>query len=209
MKRLALLITVFLLTSALLYAGLGLPGELDPVLAKSKFTWKKVKLDIEKRFDKEKLTVILTAFNDKGEKVWSSESLGEQEKFITFSGKKTSLAIKDMDSDGIPELVAAAMTGPETSALYIYKYQACCNEFLPMNFTYAELKFSRPFMVSDLYDPNNRDIIVMKNNNIRASGKIYTENDGPIEGYYFFEPKNGEFLCKYIKTKSELDKPKK
>jgi hypothetical protein len=51
MKRLAMLITVFLLTSALLYAGLGLPGELDPVLAKSKFTWKKVKLDIEKRFD--------------------------------------------------------------------------------------------------------------------------------------------------------------
>ncbi len=154
--------------------------------------------------------MILTAFNDKGEKVWSSESLGEQEKFITFSGKKTSLAIKDMDSDGIPELVAAAMTGPETSALYIYKYQACCNEFLPMNFTYAESKFSRPFMVSDLYDPKQQRHYRHEKHITSEHQEKYTQKTtGPSKVIISLNLRTASFLCKYIKTKSELDKPKK
>ncbi len=184
-------------------AGVALPGELDPTLAKANFRYKNIRLSIEKVYDKEAQAITVVATNAKGEKVWTSEPLGEEEKLVTFMNRPTSLVIRDLDGDGIGEIIAAARTGYSSSALYVFKYHPGENLFMPMEFTYEKEKFSRNFLVSDILQTDNRDIVITQKGNIRASGKIYTDDEGPIPGFYYFEPAQGEYVCKLVETQEE------
>lgn len=206
MRKVIYLIAVFLLTLSVANAGVALPGEFEPVLAKAVFRHKGVRLNIEKVYDKEAQAVVIKASELNGENVWSSESLGEEEKLITFMNKATSLLVRDLDGDGINEVIAAARTGFDSSALYVFKYNAEQKAFLPMDFTYEKEKFSRHFLVSDMLQENNQDIIITQKGNIRAMGKIYTEDKGPIPGFYYFEAKQGEYVCKLVETQEEFVK---
>lgn len=200
MKKLVLLAS-FLFTTCSAFADLALPGELEPNITKVNYKNSEVNYTIEKVYNQKEISVTLVAKDEKGKKVWESESIGDREKLVTVDNKAQSIAIKDLDGDGSPEILAGGMNGNDSSFLYVFKYKACCKGFEPMAFAYPQNKFSRDFLVSDLYDPNYKDVIVFPDSKIRAAGKIYTKN-GPVAGFYFFELKNGKYEC--VKTTTQV-----
>ena len=196
------LLASLLLTTSSLFADLALPGELEPYISKTNYKNKDVNYSIEKIYNQKEFCVNLVAKNSNGEKVWESEIIGDSEKLVNIDGKTESIAIKDLDSDGIPEILSGGMNGPNASFLYVFKYNPTSKTFDPMAFTYPQNSFTRNFLVSDIFDPNSNDVIVKKDGKIRAAGKIYTKN-GPVAGYYFFELKDGQYECTSIVPQSK------
>lgn len=198
MKKFFISICFVICFAALGRADLALPGEFEPVLARAKFTHQQTNITIEKTYDKEAQTVLITATDATGRQLWQSEPLGSEEKLFTYQNQPTSLLIKDIDSDGIKEIIVAAGTGPDASVLYVFKFRAYHKTFTPMDFAYEGHDFSRSFLVSDIRDYENKDIILADNGNIRALGKIYSEAGGARPGLYYFIPDESKYLC--IKT---------
>lgn len=193
-------ILAFLLCSALftspVFAGLAVPGEFNPVLCETSFSISNSEYRVTKNIENK--SVSLKVANSSGEQFWLSDALGEQEKLFTIDGASTSLSIKDVTGDGIPELITAATTGPETSALYIFKYDAEGKKFTAMNFKYEKTDLTRDFMVSDMYQKDGQDIVFMPDNRIRALGKIYSEETAPIAGFYYFKLTGDDFICSEV-----------
>ncbi|MDD3147937.1 MAG: hypothetical protein PHD82_11580 [Candidatus Riflebacteria bacterium] len=194
MKRiLASLFCTAMLLSAPVFADLALPGEDNPVLSENSIVLNQSKYNVVKRIDSG--TVTLKVFTTEGKEMWVSAPLGEQEKLFTLEGAASPLAIKDLTGDGVPELVTAAMTGPESSALYVFKFDNDSQKFTAMNFRYEKENLSRDFLVSDMYQKDGQDLVFMPENKVRALGRIYSEETGPTAGFYFFELKENEFVC--------------
>lgn len=208
MKRiLFVLFSAIALFSAPVFADLEVPGEDNPVLSSNTFSLKDARYNVVKRIDNNSVTI--KAFTSAGEQFWASEPLGEQEKMFILDGNATNLAIKDLDSDGTPELITAAMTGPDSSALYVFKFDAEAKKFAPMNFKYEKEDLARDFMVSDMYQENGQDIEFMPENTIRALGKIYAVNaeTPPVAGFYYFKLASDSFVCSKVEP-VPVDAPK-
>lgn len=205
MKRiLASLFCTAIIFSAPAFGDLVQPGEDNPVLSENSILLNEAKFNVVKRIDKG--TVTLKVFTVEGKEMWVSSPLGEQEKLFTIDGAASPLAVKDLTGDGVPELITAAMTGPESSALYVFKYDSEGKKFAAMNFKYEKEELTRDFLVSDMYQKNGEDLVFMPENKIRALGKIYSEENGPSAGFYFFTLKNNEFVCSEI-TPVPVDAP--
>lgn len=198
MKRI-LLSSIFaaaLMYTAPVFADLEVPGEANPVLSENSIVLNKAKFSVIKRIDQG--TVTLKVLGADGKEMWASLPLGEQEKLFIIDGAASPLTVKDLTGDGVPEIITAAMTGPETSALYVFKYDAAGKKFVGMNFKYEKEQLSRDFMVSDMYQKNGEDIVFMPENQVRALGKIFNEDAGPTAGFYFFKLAGDEFVCTEI-----------
>ena len=206
--RKILLLASLLLTTSSLFADLALPGELEPYITKVNYKNNEVNYSIEKIYNQKEISVNLVAKNSDGKIVWESETIGDSEKLINVDGKAESVAIKDLDGDGTPEILSGGMNGANSSFLYVFKYDSSSKHFYPIAFTYPQNSFSRNFLVSDIYDPNNNDVIVKKDGKIRATGKKYTEN-GPVACFYFFEMKNGQYECTAIEPQSKINRRNK
>ncbi len=197
MKRiLASVFCTALLFSSPSFADLVVPGENTPVLSENSLTLNDAKFNVVKRIDNG--TVTIKVFTVDGKEFWASSPLGEQEKKFIVDGTASPLAIKDLTGDGVPELITAAMTGPDSSALYVFKYDGQNKAFAPMNFKYEKEDLSRDFMVSDMYQENGEDLFFLPDNKIRALGKIYSEEAAPVPGFYVFSLKGNEFVCSEI-----------
>lgn len=186
------------------FADLEVPGEANPVLAENSFALKEATYNVIKRIDKNSVT--LRVFNAKGEQFWSSDALGEQEKMFVLDGNATGLAIRDLTGDSIPELITAAMTGPDSSALYVFKLDSEAGKFVPMNFKYEKENLTRDFLVSDMYQKDGQDFCFLPENLIRALGKIYSEEAAPVAGFYTFKLTDGAFVCSEV-TPVPVDAP--
>ena len=198
MKRILLssLFAAALMYTAPVLADLEVPGEANPVLSENSIVLNDAKFNVIKRIDKG--TVTLKVLGADGKEMWASLPLGEQEKLFIIDGAASPLTVKDLTGDGVPEVITAAMTGPETSALYVFKYDAEGKKFVGMNFKYEKEQLSRDFMVSDMYQKNGEDIVFLPENQIRALGKIYDEEKGPTAGFYFFKLTGDGFVCSEI-----------
>lgn len=199
MKRILFgLFSAAIMFSAPVFADLEVPGEDNPVLSSDTISLKDVSYNVVKRIDKN--TVTIKVSTSAGTQFWVSDALGEQEKMFTLDGKATGLAIKDLTGDGTPELITAAMIGPDSSALYVFKLDAEAKKFVPMNFKYEKSDLARDFMVSDMYQENGQDIEFMPENTVRALGKIYAENaeNPPAPGFYYFKLASDSFVCSKI-----------
>lgn len=198
MKRILLssLFAAALIYTAPVFADLEVPGEANPVLSENSIVLNEAKFNVVKRIDKG--TVTLKVLGVDGKEMWASLPLGEQEKLFIIDGAASPLTVKDLTGDGVPEIITAAMTGPETSALYVFKYDGEGKKFVGMNFKYEKEQMSRDFMVSDMYQKNGEDIVFMPENQIRALGKIFNEDAGPTAGFYFFKLTGDEFVCSEI-----------
>lgn len=197
MKRLILgLICSASLLVTPVFADLEVPGEDNPILATSTINLGGADYMVSKRI--ENSTVTLKVQGAKGETLWTSAPLGDQEKLFMVDDQAVSIAAKDLTGDGIPELLTAAMTGESSSAFYVFKFDAEKKQFTGMDFKYEKAELTRDFMVSDMYQANGADITVMPENKIRALGKIYDEKSGPIAGFYYFKHTDGAFLCSEI-----------
>ncbi len=197
MKRiLASIFCTTLLFAAPAFADLALPGEDNPVLSENSMTVGSSQFNIVKRIDSN--TVTLKVFSREGKEVWVSAPLGEQEKLFVVDGAATPLAVKDVTGDGTPELITAAMTGPESSALYVFQFDAASAQFAPMNFKYEKEDLTRDFVVSDMYQKDGQDLVITEENQVRALGKIYSEEAAPIAGFYTFKLSGEAFVCSEV-----------
>ncbi len=135
-----------------------------------------------------------------GESLLDMNEIGIEDKFFTVGDDKTSLTVKDVTGDGVPEVITAAYYGP-SSALYVFKFDAAKRKFLPMKFIDSkDASMHRDFMVSDMPQDNGQDMTVLADNSLRALGKIYPTKAGQkaSAGLYFFKHEKGAF--KLLKT---------
>jgi hypothetical protein len=197
MKRtLASVFCTTLLLVAPAFADLALPGESNPILSENSMSFDSSQFNIVKRIDNN--TVTIKVFSRDGKEIWASAPLGEQEKLFIVDDAATALAVKDITGDGKPELITAAMTGPESSALYVFQFDAASAKFNPMNFKYEKENLTRDFVVSDMYQKDGQDFVVAADNQIRVLGRIYSEEAAPVAGFYTFQLAGSDFVCSNV-----------
>jgi hypothetical protein len=190
------ILQIFLLVSLLVvspvFADLAIPGEENPILAEKTFKVNNQTFKVLKEYKDNSVSLSITTTT--GKTIASKPDLGEQEKLFIFAGKATSLAVKDLNGDKVPEIITAAMLGTDRSALYVFSFDAQSKKLSPMSFSYKKQNLSRDFLVADMYQQNGQDIVFVAENHIRALGKIY-KPAGPIAGFYDFKLSNDDFVC--------------
>jgi hypothetical protein len=199
MKKVYCTIVAMVLLPLSLFAGLAVPGEANPVLATEKFELNGQQMTVEKRIDSMNLT--LRVLDADGKQIFSSETLGSEEKLFVIDREATSLKARDLNGDKVPELMAAAFYGPNASGLYIFAYDAAAKTFKPMQFVHAAADLTRDCLVSDMRQENGEDLMFLSDDVVRALGMIYsTEPDvEPVAGFYFYKLTDGAF--KFIESK--------
>jgi hypothetical protein len=195
MKRFLLAIGCTLLRNMTpVFAGLALPGEGNPVVGETSITIGNDEYNVVKRIEKESVTITLTG--KKGDVFWTSESLGVQEKLFNIDSAAKGIAIKDLTGDGVAEIIAAAMTGEDRSALYVFSFNKDTGKFAPVEFNYEKQNLKREFVVSDIYQANGDDYLFSEDGKLRVLGQIYSESGEtpPVAGFYFFQFRNNLFV---------------
>lgn len=110
-----------------------------------------------------------------GKNLWQSENLGLEEKKFMIDGKTQSLALKDLNGDGIPEIFAAAFYGPKASGLFIYTWDAKEKKFAPIMTTFPKEDLTREMLVSDVYLESGEDLVIQEGGMARVTGMIFPE----------------------------------
>ncbi len=199
MKKVICTIFAMVLMPLGLFAGLAVPGEANPVLATEKFELDGQQLTVEKRIDDMNLT--LRVLDADGKQIFTSETLGSEEKLFVIDRESVSLKVRDLNGDKVPELMAAAFYGPNASGLYIFTYDAGAKTFKPMQFVHTAADLTRDCLVSDMRQENGEDLMFLSDDVVRALGMIYsTEPDvEPVAGFYFYKLTDGAF--KFIESK--------
>ena len=199
MKKVFYAIFAILLMPLSVFAGLAVPGEANPVLATEKFELDGQQLTVEKRIDNMNLT--LRVIDAEGKQIFTSETLGSEEKLFVIDREAASLKVLDLNGDKRPELIAAAFYGPNASGLYIFTYDTAARTFKPMQFVHTAADLTRDFLVSDLRQENGEDLMFLADDVVRALGMIYsTEPDvEAVAGFYFYKLADGAF--KFIESK--------
>lgn len=194
MRKLTLTLCALAVTlSTALYAGLAQPGELAPEILDKTVVINGETMHVVRTIYKNNLDIKVLAKD--GKEVWRSESLGMQAWDFNLNEKASSLEFEDLDGDKIPEIIAGATIGDVQSAMYVFKFNPKENNFKAVNFGYKGYPdMGRDFMVSDIPAPEGQNLFFINNRKIRALGKIYTA-DGAIPGFYYFELKNGSYIC--------------
>ncbi|HOT29448.1 MAG TPA: hypothetical protein PLU72_14805 [Candidatus Ozemobacteraceae bacterium] len=131
-----------------------------------------------------------------GAKLFESEELGSEDRLFTLDGKPTSLALRDLTGDGVPEAMTAAFYGPRASGLFVFTYDASAKTFVPVRCTYPKHDLTRDMLVSDLQQGDGSDMIVGADGTVTMLGLQYPENDGaePVPAAYTFIFKDGMFV---------------
>lgn len=131
-----------------------------------------------------------------GAKLFESEELGSEERPFTLEGKPTSLALRDLTGDGVPEAVTAAFYGPRASGLYVFTYDVATKKFVPVLCTYPKHDLTRDMLVSDLQQSDGSDMLIAADGTVTMLGLQYPEKDGgePVPAAYTFVFKDGKFV---------------
>jgi len=199
MKKVIYTIFAMVLLPFSLFAGLAVPGEANPVLATEKFELDGQQMTVEKRIDDMNLT--LRVLDADGKQIFTSETLGSEEKLFVIDREAVSLKVRDLNGDKVPELMAAAFYGPNASGLYVFTYDTSAKTFKPMQFVHAAADLTRDCLVSDMRQENGEDLMFLSDDVVRALGMIYsTEPDAePVAGFYFYKLTDGAF--KFVESK--------
>lgn len=131
-----------------------------------------------------------------GKKLFESEELGSEEKLFTLDGKATSLALRDMTGDGVPEAVTAAFYGPRASGLFVFTFDTASKTFVPVQCTYPKQDLTRDMLVSDLQQEDGSDMIIGADGVVTMLGLVFPEKEGqePTSAAYTFAFKDGTFV---------------
>lgn len=190
-------VTVFFILSlvTLVMAGEAVPGETSPFLRQIRFRIDQSKYEAIKHIDLDGVRLFVN--DNKGEKIWESPIIGSEDKAFMYHGNSSGLAAVDVTGDGRPELVTASFYGPQSSAMYVYRYSPDSETiFEAVPFVYEEEELVRDFMVSDIFVENGEDLAILENGMIRALGMVYPEEPEaePEAAFYYFTYESGQFL---------------
>lgn len=192
---LQILLLVSLLIVSPVFADLAIPGEENPTLAEEALKINNQTFKVLKEYKDNSVSLSITTAA--GKTIASHADLGEQEKLFIFAGKATSLVVKDLNGDKVPEIITAAMLGTDRSALYVFSFDVQSKKLSPMPFSYKKQNLTRDFLVADMYQQNGQDLVFVDDKRIRALGKIY-KPAGPIAGFYDFKLSKNGFVCEKI-----------
>lgn len=190
MKIFKLIFVFTLLINTQSFAGLEVPGEVDPILGKVTFLIDNQEFEAEKRLE-DNGVVIEVKDAEMRKPIWKSEPIGEQEKLFIINMKPENIVVADITGDGVPELITAAYYSPDNGALYVFEYDPDESTFKPIPFLHNDLE--RDFMVADIYQKSGHDMVISEHNTFRALGYIYPENpeEEKAEAFYYYKYKDG------------------
>ena len=186
MKSIFLIIVFMISFLTPVNAGLEVPGEADPSLAKVYFSIEDKPMVAEKIFTLE--GVYLEVRDAQTQQVfWKSDIIGEFEKHFIINERKRSMVAIDMAGNDIPELLVSTSYSPNNSALYVFSYQSSDNTFKPISFVSQDL--SRDFLVSDIPQENGLDLVINEDKTFRSLGYIYPDTPAQdrMPGYYYYK----------------------
>ncbi|MBU1106644.1 MAG: hypothetical protein KKB51_08270 [Candidatus Riflebacteria bacterium] len=198
MKKMLKVIFVLMMVPLSIFAGIAVTGESSPTLASENFELNGQKMSVEKHIEGQDITLRIS--DAEGKVIFTSDTLGSEEKLFVIDRKAVSLAVKDLNGDNSPELITAAYYGP-ASGLYIFSYDAASKKFKPIQFVHPEADLTRDFMVSDMRQENGEDLLFLSNDVVRALGMIYSADSEaePVAGFYFYKLIDGAF--KFVESK--------
>lgn len=140
--------------------------------------------------------VVLRLSSADGTKLGEFAEMGSEDKLFTADGMLTGLAIKDLTGDGVPEIITAAFYGPTASGLYILNYDSDTKTLVPIKFLNdIDPDLSTEFMVSDISQENNGEMVINEDGSLTSLGKIYPEDIAGeiIPGFYTYKFVDGTF----------------
>ncbi|HOY65388.1 MAG TPA: hypothetical protein PLP29_00785 [Candidatus Ozemobacteraceae bacterium] len=131
-----------------------------------------------------------------GKTLFESDVLGSEEKLFRVEDRDTSLAIRDLTGDGIPEALASAFYGPKASGLYVFTYDLASHTFVPVQVTFPKDDLTRDLFVSDIQARDGSDMHVAADNTVTVIGMQYSEKEGeqPIPAAFTFTFEKGRFI---------------
>jgi hypothetical protein len=137
----------------------------------------------------------LRASSASGEKLAEVSGLGSEDKLFILGKETTGLALKDLNNDGNPEILAAAFYGP-ASGLYAFNYDAGKKQLVAikcLNETDPEL--SSECVASDIRQDDGQDLVISDDGSVRALGMIYPSDPGAeaVAGFFTYRLDNGAF----------------
>lgn len=182
------LLTLTVLASATLFAGIGVPGEGNPLLASANIAINAVAgYTVDKVKDSDGVRIKVR--DPQGKEFWVSEILGDQEKKFFFNGQSSNLLIADLNADQKPEIITAVSFPPHNGSLHVFTLDKDQQRFTPMQFSNPQTSNSNSFLVSDLFQEDGQDLTFVDNNRVRALGMLYPESEGAeaVASFFFYK----------------------
>ncbi len=202
MKRLALALILCLAAAAAPAEMLVLAKETGPVTRDPQSPCEVRKL-------KTATGVSLEVRDPTGATVWSLDELGFEEKKFLVGDRTSTLALVDIDRDGFPEILAAAVIGPHSSGLFAFRFDALSKTFAPIPCRFPKENLERDCLVSDALQETGGDLVVREDGSAQVIGLIFDEKgrEPPVPGLWTFVLQNGAFV--HQKTEKLPPPPKK
>ena len=131
-----------------------------------------------------------------GNTVWSLDELGFEDKKFMVGDRTSTLALVDIDRDGFPEILAAAVIGPHSSGLFAFRYDALRKTFAPVPCRFPKENLERDCLVSDALQETGGDLVVREDGSAQVIGLIFDEKgrEPPVPGLWTCALQNGAFV---------------
>ena len=188
------LLILAVLASATLFAGLGVPGELNPLLASANIAINAVEgYTVAKVKDSEGVRIRVR--DPQGKEFWVSDVLGDQEKKFFFNGQSSNLLIADLNADQKPEIITAVSYPPHNGSLHVFTLDKEQQHFVPIQFSNPKTSDSNAFLASDMLQEDGQDLAFVDNNRVRALGMLYPEDEGneAVASFFFYKLSGDSF----------------
>lgn len=183
----SILLILTLLVSSALFAGLAVPGELNPLLASAQISINDVEgYRVEKI--KEGDGIRLKVLDPQGQNFWTSEILGDDEKKFSFNGESNNLLVADINDDNKTEIITATSFPPHNGSLHVFALDNEQKSFVPMQFINPETSDSKDFLVADIHQEDGQDLAFI-DSRVRALGMLYPENEDSeaIASFFYYK----------------------
>lgn len=150
--------------------------------------------EVRKLKDAQGITIAVVGKN--GSSLWKSEPLGEDDKTFLLGEMPTTLALQDLDGDGLPEILVSAFIGPRSSGLYVFRYDASTKGFVAIPCRFPKEGLERDCLISDVHQASGGDLVIRPDGTAQVLGMIYSEDsdEPPTPGLWTFAFQGGAFV---------------
>lgn len=183
-----------LLITLVMGLALSIPSYAETKLADDSFKIAGEEIKVVKFLDEKGVGVRLS--NAAGEKICQSDVLGSESRLFKFEDKTFELMLKDLTGDDIPEILAAAFYGPQSSGLFVFSYDSKEKKMVPVKFLNAgSPDLSTDCLVSDIDQKEGSNMVLNSDGSLTALGMVYPEEigDETLPGHYTWKYAEGMF----------------
>jgi len=179
----------------------------ESLLAYKKFDFNKDgKDDFLLKLSREQSIVLALFLSIQGDfqKVWESQRLGSSEAKFWLEHEKTSLEIRDINKNGLAEVLTAASEEPSWKFLYVYVWDGSSQILIPVLRSDGPNLLTSAFFTSDVGWTTGTDLVVKKNGVIKVVGKDYYLESPPRIAEYLYKWDGEKYIFTGIKDLGPL-----